>query len=364
MNPIWKYLFLPFVSALLISFFSVPSIIRICQLIGLVDNPDDPKWMGRKRHLNTIPHLGGVAIFCATILSLTFWSDQHLIVELQYIIFALILVFFLGVKDDLFPLTPWKKFLGQIIASIILIHIAQIRLNTFYGLFGINAIPEWLSYVLSLVVLVGITNAFNLIDGIDGLCASLAIQSSLFFGVWFYFLESTQYTILALSLAGALLGFLRFNWQPAKIFMGDTGSLLVGLIQAILAIKFIEEVRVLDRVHPFKILSVPVLTVALLYFPIFDTLRVMLSRIFKGKSPFYGDRNHIHHLFLELGFSSSKIVIILVLIQLTVILLSFFLQGIVPGELLILLITFIYIACILLVKFFIQRKSSYEHIIS
>ena len=324
--------FLSLLTAGLITAFAIPSIIRVSKLKHLFDVPDE-----RKHHKEVIPTLGGMAIFAGMLFAVTFWTDQIQIVELQYIIASLLILFFIGIKDDLVNLRASKKLIGQIIAGIILVHMAEIRLTTFYGMFGIRDLPIWFSYVFSVFTCVVITNAFNLIDGIDCLAGSLGIVGAFTFGLWFHFLEMTQYTILCSALIGSLLAFLWFNKSPAKIFMGDTGSMLIGFIMSLLAIKFIESVRVLPRDHDYKILSVPVFTCTILIIPLFDTLRVFIVRMAKGKSPFNPDRNHVHHILIDLGLNHMQATASLVLFNIFMIFLMFFLQG-VKGEILLVLL--------------------------
>ena len=317
-----------FITSLMVTFLAIPSIIRVAEIKHLFDEPED-----RKSHSKRIPTLGGMAIFAGFIFSLTFWSDQNAIIELQYIISAVILLFFMGMKDDLFNLVAHKKLMGQLLASFILVHWAGIQITTFYGLFGITDLAPIASYILSTFTIVVITNSFNLIDGIDGLAASVGILASLVFGLWFLSAGVTQYAILASCMSGALIGFLYYNRSPAKIFMGDTGSLIVGVVLSILAIKFIEMNRVLDRNHPNKVLSVPVVTLAILVIPLFDTLRIFTIRILQGRSPFSADKNHIHHLMLFLGMNHSQATICLVTFNLICILTIFYFQW-VKGEIL------------------------------
>lgn len=314
--------------ALIVSLIAIPSIVKLAEIKHLFDEPDL-----RKTHAAKTPTLGGVAIFAAFIFSLTLCANQKDIVELQYIICSVILLFFVGIKDDLFNLVAYKKLVGQLVASFIIVHCAGIRITTFYGLFGIWDLSVTPSYALSIFTIVVITNAFNLIDGIDGLAASVGIVSSAFFGYWFYHAEVTQFAILSSCICGGLLGFLYYNRSPAKIFMGDTGSLIVGIILSILAIKFIEMNRVLDRYHPNKVLSVPVVTLAVLVIPLFDTLRVFAIRILQGRSPLSADRNHIHHLLLSLGLNHTHTTLTLVLFNIAVISFVYYFQY-VKGEIL------------------------------
>ncbi len=318
-----------FLTSFITTFLAIPSLIRVAEVKHLFDEPDE-----RKQHKPRTPTLGGMAIFAGLILSLTFWSTQTQILELQYIIAAILILFFLGLKDDIINLVAHKKLLGQLFAAIIIVHFAGIRLTTFYGLFGIWDLGIVSSYLLSIFTIIVITNSFNLIDGIDGLAATIGIIAASFFGAWFTLMESFQFAILAFSLVGSLLGFLYFNKSPAKIFMGDTGSLILGLSISLLAIKFIEMNRVMDRGAEFKILSVPVVTIGVLIIPLFDTFRVFLIRAINKRSPFSADRNHIHHMLLDSGLSHTQTVAVLSGFNLTMIGLVCFLKGRVSGEIL------------------------------
>lgn len=347
MSPI----FFAFLTSFAVSFFSIPSIIRIAEIKHLFDEPDI-----RKTHTSRTPTLGGIAIFAGLIFSLTFWSAQDDIVELQYIICSIILLFFMGIKDDLFNLVAFKKLFGQLLASLILVHYAEIKITTFYGLFGIDDLSMPASYALSIFTIVVITNSLNLIDGIDGLAASVGIVSSCILGSWFINAGFNQYAILASCTAGALIGFIYYNRAPAKIFMGDTGSLLVGVTLSILAIKFIEINRVLDIHHPNKILSVPVVTLAILVIPLFDTLRVFTIRTLQGRSPLSADRNHIHHLLLDLGFSHTKATFSLTLFNVSIIALAFKFQHL-RGEALLAGLIVICVSMSSYVTFLVRKKT-------
>ncbi len=322
-------LLLAFLTSFVTTFLSIPSIIRVAEVKHLFDEPDE-----RKKHRPRTPTLGGMAIFAGLILSLTFWSNQTQILELQYIIAAILILFFLGLKDDIINLVAHKKLLGQLLAAVIIVHFAGIRLTTFYGLFGIWDLATVPSYLLSIFTIIVITNSFNLIDGIDGLAATIGIIAATSFGLWFTAMESFQFAILAFSLVGSLIGFLCFNKSPAKIFMGDTGSLILGLSISLLAIKFIEMNRVMDRGAEYKVLSVPVVTIGILIIPLFDTFRVFLIRAINKKSPFAADRNHIHHMLLDCGLSHTQAVVCLGGFNVVMIGLVCFLKGRVGGEVL------------------------------
>lgn len=312
-----------FLTSLLITFYAIPRIIRIAEIKHLYDFPDE-----RKLHKTNVPTLGGLAIFAGMIFSLTFWSTQKEIVELQYIIASIIVLFFIGMKDDLFNLVHYKKLLGQLFSAYILVHWADIKITSFFGLFGIYNLDPLTAYAFSIFTMVVITNAMNLIDGIDCLAASVGVVATTVFGAWFYLANQTQYVILSASVLGSLLAFLYYNRTPAKIFMGDTGSLIVGIVLSILAIKFIEMNRVIPLDGPNKIRGIPVVTMGILIIPLFDTLRVFTNRILQGKSPLNPDRNHLHHLLIDIGFSHVRATVILISFNLMIIGLTLWLQPI------------------------------------
>lgn len=312
-----------FLTSLLITLFAIPSIIKIAELKHLFDEPDD-----RKCHNTQVPTLGGLAIFAGLIFSLTFWSRQKEIVELQYIISSIIVLFFIGLKDDLFNLVHYKKLAGQLMSAFILVHWGGIRITSFFGIFGIHELDIATSYTFSVFTMVVITNAMNLIDGIDCLAGAVGVTAALCFGLWFFRMHEMQYVILSASMIGSLVAFLYYNRTPAKIFMGDTGSLIVGIVLSILAIKFIEMNRILPISGPNKIRGIPVVTIAILIIPLFDTLRVFSIRILQGKSPFHPDRNHIHHLLIDLGFSHIKATGLLIAFNMMMIAFAYYMQGI------------------------------------
>ena len=191
----------------------------------------------------------------------------------------------------------------QIATSALVIIGADLRLDNFFGILGIYEIPYILSFLLTVFVFIALINAMNLIDGIDGLAGGIGMLASGIFGVWFFFNKQYALACLAASMSGGLLGFLRFNFsRTSKIFMGDTGSLIVGYLLTLFAVKFID-LNVSARFDPNSYFSAPILAIVVLIVPIFDTLRVFILRIMSGKSPFIGDRNHLHHILIDIGMS-------------------------------------------------------------
>jgi UDP-N-acetylmuramyl pentapeptide phosphotransferase/UDP-N-acetylglucosamine-1-phosphate transferase len=220
--------------AFIISFLAIPVILQIADQKKLYDVPDE-----RKVHTHPVASLGGVAIFGGFLLASLLSIQGHLNPEFQYFFAAALVIFFLGLKDDLIVLSASKKFVGQMVAASILIHLGDIRLNSMHGLFGFEQLPEGFALALSYLTIIVIINSFNLIDGIDGLATSLGILTMLIFGTYFFRIEYQAYALMAFAMAGSLIAFLIFNHHPAKIFMGDSGSLMIGLVNAILVIKFI-----------------------------------------------------------------------------------------------------------------------------
>lgn len=331
-----------FITAFIITYFAIPSIIRIAIEKNLCDEPGE-----RRSHTSRVPTLGGIGIFAGLIFSITFWipfdtADYPAHRYIQYVLCAYIIIFLIGAKDDIIPLTPFKKFGGQLLAAFILVYQAKIQLTSLYGIFGITEIPVWLGIPLSIFTIIVIINALNLIDGINGLAATVGIIVCLFFGYWFYRVGRLDLAILAAATIGSLIAFLSYNITPARIFMGDTGSLLVGLTASILAISFIESNKDLPTIvqnNTWFIDSVPAVAIAVLIIPLFDTLRVFLLRAMRGKSPFHPDKTHVHHLLLDLGFSHMQGTLILGGTNMLFIVFAYSLQGIGTLPLLVLVLS-------------------------
>lgn len=292
-------IFLSGILAFLITFFSIPVIIEVAITKKLYDIPG-----GRKVHKTVIPTLGGLGIFAGFIVATLIGAPVSSPI-LQYIIASVMVIFFLGIKDDILILSAPKKFIGQLLASIILIKFAGIQITNMHGLLGIYELPHTASVIFTLFTMVVITNSFNLIDGVDGLAGSLGLMTSLVFGFYFMQTGQTLFAVMAFSLAGSLIGFLIFNYNPAKIFMGDTGSLLIGLLNSVFVIKFIAVAS--DPMSSWHLTASPAIGFAVLIVPLFDTLRVVGLRVISRRSPFSPDRNHIHHFLLDLGMSHTAI---------------------------------------------------------
>jgi len=312
-----NYIFIICIS-ILITLLAIPSILHVARSRHLYDD------IGhfRKQHDHGIPRLGGVAIFVSFAITVMIFSVVDKGFSISYLLISAIILFAMGLKDDLSGVNSSTKFLIQFIVSLNLVVLGDIRLTSMYGILGIFDMPYLVSVSLTILVIMLLINAFNLIDGIDGLAATTGIIANGSFAALFIYMHQYELAVVSLAIVGAIIGFLRFNITPAKIFMGDTGSLLIGLISAVLAIKLIE-LNKLTIGGSAQVYSAPALTVAILIGPIFDTMRVFIIRIINGGSPFEADRNHIHHRMLRLGFTHLQTTLIFAVINIMAIAMVF-----------------------------------------
>ena len=308
--------------SVLITLLAIPSILHVASTRHLYDD------LGhfRKQHDHGIPRLGGVAIFVSFTITALLFSMTDNSLPINYLLTACIILFAMGLKDDLSGVNSRTKFFIQFIVAFILVILGHIRLSSMYGVFGIYDLPYWPSIALSILTIILIVNAFNLIDGIDGLAGVTGIVSNGCFAGLFIYMHQYDLAAVSLAMAGAIFGFLKYNLTPARIFMGDTGSMLIGLISVVMAIKFIELNKFTTMKSP-EIFSAPALAVAILIGPIFDTLRVFILRISNGVSPFTADRKHIHHRMLRLGFTHLQTTLILVTLNLVCVVMAFFFRS-------------------------------------
>lgn len=323
---------LSFVIALTISIITVPRIIYITKRKKLFDIPDN----SRKIHVNIIPNLGGVGIFFAYITVSCFFLNHLMSDKWNFIIASSILLFLTGINDDLVSMRPSAKFMAQLVAAVITVCFASdIRITSLHGLFGITDIPYWYGIIFTTVGCVFVTNAFNLIDGIDGLAGSIGVLCTLLLGVGLAMLGNVGAACMAFSLMGATIGFLRYNVSPARIFMGDTGSLLLGFTISVLSILFIHSYNASNNplytevVHSHK--AATMLALSILFVPVFDSFRVFVMRIAKRSSPFKADRTHLHHYLLDAGFTHSQTVAILIISNILIVTVTLIVQDADPN---------------------------------
>lgn len=311
-----------FLIAFLISVFTFPTILHVARAKHLMDEPGE-----RSIHSTKTPTLGGVGIYLSLVVVITTIGAFLDTKILLLILGGMTVLFFLGLKDDLLVLSPRKKFFGQLLAALLLIFFTDTRIASLSGILGIELLPYWISIIFTLFVFILIINAYNLIDGVDGLAGTLALFAALVFT--FIFIDNREVNMATISVAmiGGIIPFLRLNFSSRdKIFMGDTGSMIVGFLVAIFSIRFISESQ-LDVSSTFYG-SAPIMALSILFFPLLDTLRIFTIRIIiHKKSPFQADKNHLHHRFLQLGCSHVQTTALIVIINSVIVLAAFVFRG-------------------------------------
>ena len=318
------FIILAFVISVFIARLIIPRILMISLRKKLFDIPDE-----RKIHKRAIPRLGGVSFFptilfsCCIVLAfrtLTGYSIStvqtiYVLPEYLLLVCGMVLLYLTGIADDLMGVRYRQKFVIQIICACFF-SIAGLWINNLYGLCGIYFLPAWIGIPLTILIVVFITNAINLIDGIDGLASGLSGIALLFFTILFIYQREWLYAALAIVTLGTIIPFFYYNVfgnpnRGRKIFMGDTGSLTIGFILSILAIRF----SMYDNAVLHRVPDAIVVAFSLLITPVFDVVRVILHRARFGKNIFSPDKNHIHHKFLALGFSHRAAMITILLIS-------------------------------------------------
>ncbi len=295
-----------FLGAYVLTYFTIPKIIGLVEYKNLMDNPNN-----RSSHLKKTPTLGGVSFFYTLVFALFFlrgWGEYD---EAIYFIPGLTILFIIGLKDDLVVLSPYTKLIAQLIAILFIISNDSFTIESLNGFLGVDDIPIYAYYIVSGFIMLTIINAYNLIDGIDGLAAIVGIVILIIYSAIFYMTQEYFFLLLSLTLNGCLIAFLKFNLASSeskeKIFMGDTGSLIVGFIISILTLKFLALSPEKYDSLPFLIENIPLIAISILIVPLFDTARVFTIRLANKKSPFSPDRNHTHHILIDyFKFSHKK----------------------------------------------------------
>jgi UDP-GlcNAc:undecaprenyl-phosphate GlcNAc-1-phosphate transferase len=332
---------LSFIWAFVIAVFAIPSIIYVAHLKNLLDEPNF-----RAVHTNLTPRLGGMAIFAGFMSAVTIFGNVT--PQIQRLLASTLILFFIGLKDDISSVSAFKKFFVQILATGIVMFLGDIKVNDFQGFLGIHQIDDRFAYAFTFLVIVGLINAFNLIDGLDGLAGSLILINTAAFGYFFFFFGGVTYepfALVAFCLMGGILGFLRYNFHKAIIFMGDTGSLVCGMIVSVMAIEFVQ----MKAVE-----SAPSIAVAILIIPVFDTARVFAFRIINGKSPFSPDKNHVHHILIRTGLNQVQTVLVLSVMNILTILAAISLAHM--GDNFLLMFYLVYFIAFILILEFLSRK--------
>jgi len=311
-----------FLIAFFIAFSAIPVIIKYSIQKQLLDKPG-----GRKIHKVRTSALGGIGISIGFLIAMLFGLSMHDIYIHKYLLGGILLIIVLGIRDDLLALGAYYKLGGQIFIGLLVVVFGGVRVTSMHGLFGLEELPIWLSYALSLFIIIVITNAFNLIDGLDGLCGTIGSIALMMFGYWFFLVGNITMTVIIVCLLGGVFAFLKFNYSPAQIFMGDTGALMIGFVISVITIVFIEANFKLPLSHEAFFQNGITAAVSFMIYPLYDTLRIFTLRILKKRSPFSPDKSHIHHLIMRMGNSHTQTTIILAISTLLFIILAYLLKS-------------------------------------
>lgn len=309
-----------YIAAFLISLLSVcwihPRLVRIALDKNIVDNPN-----ARKLQRKPVPVLGGIAVFFGSVIGLGCASLVCNCSELFIVVVAMMIMLYTGTLDDILDLSPGLRFLVEIFTVLLLVYVGGYSLNDFHGLWGIHQIPQYLAVPLTVVAAVGIINGINLIDGVDGLSSGYCILTSLFFGGMFWGVGDQVMTMLAVVAAGSLIPFFFHNLfgKSSKMFIGDGGTLVMGIVISVFVMRTLTHGTFCEIYDPKNVGLIPFM-LAVLAVPVFDTLRVMTTRILKHKSPFHPDKTHLHHMFIRLGCSHAATTLAILLLNLFVVL--------------------------------------------
>ena len=309
--PIW----VPAIVAIICTSWIYPYILNVAKAKNIVDNPN-----ARKLQRVPIPVLGGLTVVFGILSGLMAFNLFGDFSDIFPVFATIIIILIIGLIDDMISLSPRVRFVVEIILILYLIKSTGCQLNDFHGLWGIKQIPNSISVPLTVFACVGIINAVNLIDGVDGYSSGYSIVSCALFGTMFYALGDIRMVALAAIVAASLLPFFLHNvfGRHSKMFIGDAGTLSLGIIFSVFVMTIISSNQNLEGV-PTNLGLIP-FTLAVLCVPVFDTLRVMSARIMKGKSPFSPDKTHLHHLFLELGYSHIGSALSIIMINIFVVL--------------------------------------------
>jgi len=294
--------------AFMVTTLTMPHVITVANTKNLGAVPNQ-----RSSHNKITPVFGGIGILAGMLTPILLFGANFSFLNFGLIFLAIGLIFLIGLRDDLIEINPLYKLLGQLVAASMIVS-SNMTISSLHGILGVYELPEYVAIPLTIFTILVIVNAFNLIDGINGLSGGISLLVCTTLGIWFYLVGVHTYAVLAASLAGATVAFLRFNITPAKIFMGDSGSLVQGLVISILIIQFLQ-FHVSHPTHTYAFQGVPAIAISILVFPLFDTLRVFTIRILRGRSPLSPDRHHIHHMLLDAGFSHLQASSILVTVN-------------------------------------------------
>lgn len=341
----------------LLTFYTIPTVVKISRRKNLMDEPGS-----RSSHLRKIPNLGGISMFYSLAVCASIFAFE--LFDLYKFLFAsLVILLYIGVMDDIVVMRAYKKLFAQIIVTSLMVIGSDVRIRSFFGLFGVYELNYFFSVAISIFTFIVLINAFNLIDGIDGLAGGYSILCSAMFGISYYRLGEYNYPLVVLSgvIIGCVIGFLYFNlsnYRNNKIFMGDTGSMILGFLLAFTAICFIDIFidKELPEVPRYYLQSAPAIAMAILILPIIDTLNVFIIRICNGKSPFVADKNHIHHSLLKLGLTHRRSTTYILMYYLFIVSVAYFFRHINVNVLLLIIVILGFIGAYLPKLILLLRK--------
>jgi UDP-N-acetylmuramyl pentapeptide phosphotransferase/UDP-N-acetylglucosamine-1-phosphate transferase len=293
------YILIPFISALLAVVWVFPKVLQISLNKNIVDNPD-----ARKLQRVPVPVLGGMVVMAGILVAL---CVADLLVDcnsLYTIVLAMSIMLFIGTMDDILDISSTTRFLLEILVALMIVYTCEYSLDNLHGLWGVSALSSWVSVPLTVVTVVGIINAINLIDGVDGYSSGYCVMACVMFGTFFYLVNDMPMTMLAIVCAASLIPFFLHNvfGRASKMFIGDGGTLLMGCVMSVFVLNILKSSTHCEEYCSWGLGLVP-FTLAVLSVPVFDTIRVMTMRILRKTSPFHADKTHLHHMFIELGFS-------------------------------------------------------------
>ena len=341
----------------LLTFYTIPTVVKISRRKNLMDEPG-----ARSSHLRKIPNLGGISMFYSLAVCASIFAFE--LFEMYKFLFAsLVILLYIGVMDDIVVMRAHKKLFAQIIVTSLMVIGSDVRIRSFFGLFGIYELNYFFRVAMSIFTFIVLINAFNLIDGIDGLAGGYSILCSAMFGISYYRLGEYNYPLVVLSgvIIGSVIGFLYFNlsnYRNNKIFMGDTGSMILGFLMAFTAICFIDIFidKKLPEIPRYYLQSAPAIAMAILILPIIDTLNVFMIRICNGKSPLVADKNHIHHSLLKLGLTHRRSTTYILMYYLFIVSVAYFFRHINVNELLLIIVILGFIGAYLPKLILLLRK--------
>ena len=349
-------LVLLFVFSFLITWYSIPTIIKISRRKNLMDEPGQ-----RSSHERKIPNLGGIAMFFSIAVCASIFAYQ--LFDLYKFLFAsLVILLYVGVMDDIVVMRAYKKLIAQIVVAALLVIGSDVRIRSLFGVFGVYELNYFLSVIFSIVTFIILVNAYNLIDGIDGLAGIYGVICFSLFGIRYYRLGEYNYPLVILSttIIGTVIGFLYYNLsdRSKKIFMGDTGPMLLGFLLTFTSICFMD-IFIVKKVQGavfYHLNTAPVMAIAIMILPIIDTLNVIIIRLAEKRSPFDADKNHIHHKLLKLGITHKRATLYIISYYLFIVIISYFLRHVEVNLLLIIILLLGFLGAYL-PDFFYKKKN-------